>query len=480
MSPRSSQGTVDEETPLLHNGNAPRKATPLPLTQITILLLLLLAEPITSLSINPYINQMVSELSIVGGDERKVGYYAGVLVSLYFAAEAATILQWSRLSDYVGRKPVLLFGLLGTIVSIILFGLSRSFWALVFSRCLNGMLNGNIGVIKSMLAELTDETNMARGFSLIPVIWALGGTIGPLIGGVLSRPQERWPNAFSHPFWAEFPYFLPCVGTATYTLISFILTALFLKETVPSAPLTKLNPMEARAGEIMDGSKDDDEEKPMSLRALLTRPVVISVANYGLIGLLEMIAGVLIPLVWSTQVELGGLSMSPASIGLWMAGYGCLNGVFQFVAFPRIVERFGPRRVFIVSISAFAPMYLMLFFENLTLRHVYGGASLTVLLIILQLSSIAIADMGFSSVFMYVSSSAPSRRSLGATNGLAQTIVSIQRTVAPAAAASLFAFSLNNNVLGGNFTYVVLTALVCVGLCIAAQLPKNTWKPAQK
>lgn len=40
------------------------------------------------------------------------------------------------------------------------------------------MLNGNIGVIKSMLAELTDESNMARGFSLIPVIWALGGTLG--------------------------------------------------------------------------------------------------------------------------------------------------------------------------------------------------------------------------------------------------------------------------------------------------------------
>ena len=158
--------------------------------------------------------------------------------------------------------------------------------------------------------------------------------------------------------------------------------------------------MEARAGEIMDGSMDDDEEKPMSLRDLLTRPVVISVANYGLIGLLEMIAGVLIPLVWSTPVEFGGLSMSPASIGLWMAGYGFLNGVFQFVAFPHIVERFGPRRVFIVSISAFAPMYLMLFFENLTLRYVVGSASLTVMLIILQLSSIAIADMGFSKFWM--------------------------------------------------------------------------------
>jgi hypothetical protein len=58
MSPRESQGSIDEETPLLHAGNAPQKATPLPATQISILLLLLLAEPITSLSINPYINQV--------------------------------------------------------------------------------------------------------------------------------------------------------------------------------------------------------------------------------------------------------------------------------------------------------------------------------------------------------------------------------------------------------------------------------------
>ena len=46
------------------------------------------------------------------------------------------------------------------------------------SRCLNGMLNGNIGVTKSMMAELTDETNMARGFSLIPIAWAAGSTVG--------------------------------------------------------------------------------------------------------------------------------------------------------------------------------------------------------------------------------------------------------------------------------------------------------------
>ena len=46
------------------------------------------------------------------------------------------------------------------------------------SRCLNGVLNGNLGVIKSMIAELTDETNVARGFSLLPMARAVGYIIG--------------------------------------------------------------------------------------------------------------------------------------------------------------------------------------------------------------------------------------------------------------------------------------------------------------
>jgi hypothetical protein len=123
---------------------------------------------------------------------------------------------------------------------------------------------------------------------------------------------------------------------------------------------------------------------------------VISVANYAVIGLLEMMAGVLIPLVWSTAVEFGGLGMSPASIGVWMASYGFLNGIFQFVGFPHIVERLGPRRLFLISICSFFPMYLLLFFENLAIRYVAGGAAVTAVLIILQLSAIAISDMGFS------------------------------------------------------------------------------------
>jgi MFS family permease len=360
-------------------------------------------------------------------------------------------------------------------VSSVLFGLSRSFTALVFSRCLHGMLNGNTGIMKSMMAELTDETNMARGFSLVPLTWAVGGTIGPFIGGVLSRPQDHWPNVFAHPFWGEYPYFLPCLATASYALLSFSLAAIFLEETLNSDPVVKPGTKvdSGRPREILDGPA----EGPLPLRALLTRPVVVSVANYGMIALLDMVTGTLLPLVWSTSVEFGGLGMSPASIGLWLGGYGFMNCIFQLVAFPPIVKRFGPRRIFITGLILYSPVYIMFPFENLALRHSSGGLNLTAaLLIVLQLSAMPFCAMGFSTIFMYISSAAPNKRSLGATNGIAQTVVSIQRTVAPAAAASLFAFSLDRNILGGNFVYVVLLSIVCVALGVSVELPENTWK----
>ena len=56
-------------------------------------------------------------------------------MSLHFAASAVTAFYWGRLSDHIGRKPVLLTCLAGTAVSMILFGLSRLFWA-ILSRCL--------------------------------------------------------------------------------------------------------------------------------------------------------------------------------------------------------------------------------------------------------------------------------------------------------------------------------------------------------
>jgi cyanate permease len=79
-------------------------------------------------------------------------------------------------------------------------------------------------------------------------------------------------------------------------------------------------------------------------------------------------------------------------------------------------------------------------------------------------------------MFMYISSATPDKRLLGALNGLSQTVGAFQRAVGPAIAGSLFAFSVTNNILGGNFVYVVLFMLVGIGLYFAAKLPKGAWR----
>jgi len=478
---------LDEETPFLPNQEVLPDLnpahTPLPTAQISILLTAWIAECITSQSIGPYLNQLVRELPNVGGDARKVGYYTGMIVSLSYAAEAATSFQWNRLSDHVGRKPVLLTCLVGTTISILLFGLSHSFWALVLSRCLHGAVRGHIGAMKSMIAELTDETNIARGFSMAPLAWSLGYMIGPLIGGVFSRPQDRWPHAFSHPFWAEYPYFLPCLVAATFTCLSFIITALYLKETLTSRSseelhLSRLNSdiPQGEAGDSPDLDMTPDEsDRPLPLRSVFTKPVVVTLANYAMFALLNAAVESYLPLVWSTPVEYGGLNLSPASIGLWLSLYGGMDGIFQFLFFSHFVCRFGRRRVFVISIISTAVILAIFPFENLAVVASGGPNLIVSLLIIMQLSSYCIFDMGYSTMNIYISSAAPNKRSLGTVYGLSQVASSVQSAVGPAAGDWLFAFSLTHNVLGGNFAYVVLIGVVCVSLGVSTHLPRNTW-----
>jgi predicted MFS family arabinose efflux permease len=73
---------------------------------------------------------------------------------------------------------VLLIGVSGLALSMLCFGLSKSFWPLVASRSIAGALNGNIGMFGSVLGEITDGSNMAQAFAFMPVTWAGGATIG--------------------------------------------------------------------------------------------------------------------------------------------------------------------------------------------------------------------------------------------------------------------------------------------------------------
>lgn len=152
-------------------------------------------EPIAADLILPFLFRLVNETGITQGSEDRTGYYAGIIVrsifwifalvaddrvgkaSTFFLSQTLFTLQWGRLSDRIGRKPVLLTGVFGLALSLLCLGLSRSFSALVVSRFFAGILNGNAGVLKSMMGEITDDTNVAQGFAFIPMVWSTGSSI---------------------------------------------------------------------------------------------------------------------------------------------------------------------------------------------------------------------------------------------------------------------------------------------------------------
>ncbi|KAF8630250.1 hypothetical protein AX15_003027 [Amanita polypyramis BW_CC] len=412
------------------------------------------------------------ELNITGGDQRKVGYYVGLIEALYFAAEAVTVLQWGRLSDYVGRKPVLLVGLVGSALSMICFGISKTFATLVISRCLCGVLNGNIGVMKSVLGEMLDTTNRIEGFSLLPIVWSVGSTIGPMMGGVLSRPHERFPSYFNSEFWKEYPYFLPCLGVAIFAFISFLLTLFFFKETLPRPRYRKPSPSSSLSSSEM--STTVEGSGPVQLRQLLTYPVILTVSNYVALAFIEIMFVVLVPLFMAMPVEVGGLGCGPMVIGYVLGTVGAYVGLFQWFFCARLVRRFGERRIFITGLLTFALNFVLFPLISIVARRT-GVTWVVWSLLAVSLSLFPIMEMCFSCIFIYVTASSPNESSLGATNGISQTMVSIARAIGPALSTSLFSFSLENNILGGYAVYVILFTLSCLATLLALRLPPKPW-----
>lgn len=83
-----------------------------------------------------------------------VGHKAGYLASSYFSGNLLGSFMWGWISDSVGRRPVLLFGVAATISCELLFGFSQNFTWAIIARLFWGLLNGNIGVAKTYISEV--------------------------------------------------------------------------------------------------------------------------------------------------------------------------------------------------------------------------------------------------------------------------------------------------------------------------------------
>lgn len=186
-----------------------------PWRAVGILITVNLVEPIVMAMLFPVAPYMVADW--VSADE--VGTWAGLLTSAYNAASIPAGVFWGRLSDRVGRRPIMIILLCGAAVSTVLFGLSTSLAHAMSARCIGGLFSGVGGLVMAGIRDVT--TPAQRSISVGYISWAYGAgfLLGPLIGAYLSNPADSLP-LLRGTVLDRFPYLLPCLAVAMIIVLS--------------------------------------------------------------------------------------------------------------------------------------------------------------------------------------------------------------------------------------------------------------------
>lgn len=161
----------------------PAAEVTIPLRQVLLLCFCALADPVAYFAIFPFINEMLHLIGAV--PETDVGFWAGMIESLFSLVQMVLMIFYGRAADRLGRKPVLVFSLAGVGISTALFGLSQKLWVMIVLRCVGGMFGGSVVTVRTMLGELTTKETQGRVFSWYMFTRNMGILVGPLIGSWL-------------------------------------------------------------------------------------------------------------------------------------------------------------------------------------------------------------------------------------------------------------------------------------------------------
>jgi MFS transporter, DHA1 family, tetracycline resistance protein len=229
----------------------------------------------------------------------------GALVGIFSLAQFFFAPVWGKVSDRVGRKPVLLLGLIGTVVGYLLMGMAHTVLMLFFARLIDGISGANIGAAQAYLADISTSENRAKAMGLLGAAFGLGFVFGPALGG-----------------WASvtFNYAAPMFIAAGLALANFFFVMFFLPE--------------SRSSEA--GGKRTEPLFSHLFDHVERRTYAWSLASYFLV-----IVGFSMMTAIFALLLLHRFGLDALHTGYIFAGVGVLGVVIQGGLIGRLVRRFG-------------------------------------------------------------------------------------------------------------------------------------------
>ncbi|KAF3762621.1 MFS general substrate transporter [Cryphonectria parasitica EP155] len=437
---------------------------PLPKWQLFWLCFARAIEPMAFFSIFPYINQMAQENGHLA--DADVGFYSGLIESLFSLTQALVMVFWGKAADSIGRKPVLVFSLVGVSVATSIFGTAKTLAQMILFRCIAGVFAGTIVTIRTMITEISSPRDQAVAFSWFAFSGNLGILLGPILGGALADPAHQYPGLFGHSqFFLDYPYALSSFVIAGLGFIGAITSFFFVTETLDRDDSTTTT---TENGDSVVRPKD---ERPSILSLLRAPGVRIVLYIYCHIMLLAFAYTAIIPVFLFSPVRLGGFGLLPYQISIFMATNGAAQALWLLLAFPRLQRRLGTNGVLRACAIAYPFFFALTPIGNVLLRHGDVAAFWTISPAFQAIG--CGVSMAFTAIQLALNDVSPSHRVLGTLNSIALAGTSLTRAFAPALFTSLFALGARTQWLWGYAIWLLLTLLALWYTLIARWLPEK-------
>ena len=114
------------------------------------------------------------------------GFKLAILGGIYSCMQFFFAPFWGRISDRIGRRPILLLSLAGSTLSYVIFGLAPNYFWLLMGRAFGGIFAANISTAQAYIADVTTPADRAKGMGLLGAAFGIGFTLGPPLGGIAS------------------------------------------------------------------------------------------------------------------------------------------------------------------------------------------------------------------------------------------------------------------------------------------------------
>lgn len=359
-----------------------------------------------------------------GASGRMVGVVLGVysLMQFFFSP------VWGRLSDRIGRRPVLMISLTGSVAGYVIFAFAQSLTLMLLARIVSGVAAANIGTAQAYIADSTTPENRAKGMGLIGAAFGMGFIFGPPLGGFLSKlgtSQGLTEN------------FLPGAVASVLSLIAFGVAFFALPESKPP----ELKPR--------SGLPPHLDRK--NWQFIFTHRSLALI--FGSIFLVIFAFAGMEPLVTLHATE--RFQFKPVDLGKIFGFMGVIVALLQGGVIGRLTRAFGEQLVVIIgAVSLFIGLLLVPMIFRVPL--LYGAALL-----------VAVGQgLCYPSLTSLVTKEAPPDQ-IGSMLGVSSSIGSLSRVLGPVFAGFMWD---HYRAVGGFWSEAVVVALAIV---LALMLHRN-------